>query len=103
MYIHALHVLDFINLYVFSIYTFVRWLLFTCYLCPKDGRAPKNSHYRLGPDDIQYHMVFFSTFEELKLPITWPMERAGVTSCMSPPLHPAFMWHQPPAWWAEFH
>ena len=52
-------------------------LLFTCYLRPKGGRAPKNSHYRLGPDDIRYHMVFFSTFEELELPIRGPMERAG--------------------------
>ena len=54
-------------------------LLFTCYLRPKDVRAQKNSHYRLGPDDIRYHLVFFSTFEELKLPISGPIERAGVT------------------------
>ena len=55
-------------------------LLFTIYLRPKDGRPPKNRIYRCGPDDLPYHLVFFSTVEELKLPIGGPMERAGVTS-----------------------
>ncbi len=51
-------------------------LLFTCYLCPKGGRPPKNPTYRCCPDDPPYHLVFFSTFEELQLPMSWPMERA---------------------------
>ena len=46
---------------------------------PKHGRAPKNPNYRYCPDDIHKHLVLFSTFEELKLPISGPMERAGVT------------------------
>ena len=59
-------------------------LLFTCYLRPKHGRAPKNPTYRYGPDDIHKHLVFFSTFEELKRPISGPMERAGVTKLYEP-------------------
>ena len=59
-------------------------LLFTCYLRPKHGRAPKNPNYRYGPDDIHKHLVFFSTFEELKLRISGPMERAGVTKLYEP-------------------
>ena len=47
-------------------------------LCPKDGRRPKNPTYRYGPDDLSYYLVFFSTFEELTLPIKGPMEDAGV-------------------------
>ncbi len=31
-----------------------------------------------------YRLVFFSTFEELKLPIRWPMESAGVTKLYEP-------------------
>ena len=29
-----------------------------------------------GPDDIEAHLVFLSTFEELKLPATGPMDHA---------------------------
>ena len=29
-----------------------------------------------GPDDLEATLVFFSTFEELKLPATGPMDRA---------------------------
>ncbi len=50
-------------------------LYFTCYLRPKNGRLLKNPHYKLGPDDVPHHLVFFSTFEELELPISGPMER----------------------------
>jgi hypothetical protein len=63
-------------------------LLFTCYLRPKGGRPPKNRTYRCGPDDIRYHLVFFSTFAELKLPIVGPMERAGVTKLYEPSTTP---------------
>jgi hypothetical protein len=59
-------------------------LLFTCYLRPKGGRPPKNRTYSCGPDDLHYHLVFFSTFEELKLPISGPMESAGVTKLYEP-------------------
>jgi len=59
-------------------------LLFTCYLRPTGGRPPKNASYRCGPDDLRYNLVFFSTFEELKLPISGPMERAGVTKLYEP-------------------
>ena len=79
-------------------------LFFTCYLHPKNGRLPKNQTYRTGPDDIFHHLVFFSTFEELKLPISGPMDRAGVTKLYepSPTPHHAFMWLLQPTWWAEF-
>ncbi len=39
---------------------------------------------RCCPDDLCYHLVFFITFEELKLPISWPMEHAGVTKLYKP-------------------
>jgi hypothetical protein len=45
---------------------------------------PKNPTYRIGPDDVGYHLVFFSTFEDLELPISGPMERAGVTKLYEP-------------------
>ena len=48
-------------------------LFFTCVLCPKNGRLPKNRTYTFGPDDIECTLVFFSTFEELMLPIKGPM------------------------------
>ncbi len=59
-------------------------LLFTCYLRPNCGRPPKNPTYRCGPDDLRYHLVFFSTIEELKLPIIRPMESAGVAKLYEP-------------------
>ena len=63
-------------------------LFFTCVLQPKDGRLPKKRTYKTGPDDIVYTLVFFSTFEELKLPIKGPMEDAGVIKLYEPsPTH----------------
>ncbi len=59
-------------------------LLFTCYLRPTGGRPPKNASSRCCPDDLRYHLEFFSTFEELKLPISGPMERARVTKLYEP-------------------
>ncbi len=48
-------------------------------------RPPKNRIYICSPDDLHYHqVVFFSTFEELKLSIGWPMESAGVTELYEP-------------------
>ena len=45
---------------------------------------PKTSCHKTGPDDLRYDLVFFSTFEELKLPITGPMEDAGVVKLYEP-------------------
>ncbi len=45
---------------------------------------PKNQSYKTGPDDIIYTLVFFSTFEELKLPIKGPEEDAGVIKLYEP-------------------
>ena len=59
-------------------------LFFKCTLRPKDGRKPKNPSYRYGPDDLTYYLVFFSTFEELTLPIKGPMEDAGVIKLYEP-------------------
>ncbi len=39
---------------------------------------PKNGLFKISPDDLLYHLVFYNTFEELKLPIKGPMEDAGV-------------------------
>ena len=51
-------------------------LFFRYLLRPSDGRPPKNQSWTSGPDDIEVCLVFFSTFEELKLPATGPMDRA---------------------------
>ncbi len=49
----------------------------------KGWETPKNPTYSCCPD-LHYHLVFFSTFEELKLPISWPMESAGATKLYEP-------------------
>ena len=59
-------------------------LFFTCHLRPTGGRPPKNPSYRIGPDDLLFNLVFFSTFEELNLPIQGPMEDAGVLKLYDP-------------------
>ena len=53
-------------------------LFFSCNLRPKDRRMPKTGSFKTGPDNLRYDLVFFSTFEELTLPIKGPMEDAGV-------------------------
>jgi hypothetical protein len=45
---------------------------------------PKTASHKTGPDDVKFNMVFFSTFEELKLPIQGPMEDAGVIKLYEP-------------------
>ena len=45
---------------------------------------PKTGSHKTGPDDLRFNLVFFSTFEELKLPITRPMEDAGVIKLYEP-------------------
>ena len=42
------------------------------------NRSPKNQSYKIGSDDLLFNLVFFSTFEELNLPIHGPMEDAEV-------------------------
>ena len=58
-------------------------LFFTCQLRPKGGRVPLRN-YKKGPDDLLLNFVFFSTFEELSLPIKGPMEGAGVVKLYEP-------------------
>ncbi len=77
-------------------------LFFTCVLRPKDGRLPKSRTYKTDPNDIVYTLVFFSTFEELKLPIKGPMEDAGVIKLYEPSPTPASTWPMSTLWWAEF-
>ncbi len=43
-----------------------------------------NPTYRSCPDDLSYNLVFFSTFEELTLPIKRPMEDSGVIKLYEP-------------------
>ena len=50
----------------------------TCVLLADRGRPPKNPSYKIGPDDLLFNLVFFSTFEELILPIHGPMDDSGV-------------------------
>jgi hypothetical protein len=45
---------------------------------------PKNPLYMTGQDDLLFNLVFFSTFEELNLPIKGPMEDAGVVKLYEP-------------------
>ena len=51
---------------------------------PKNGRLPKDKRSHAGPDDIRYTLVFFSTFEELNLPMKGPMEDFGVVKLYDP-------------------
>ena len=80
-------------------------LFFTCHLCPKDGRKPKTGKHKTGPDDVKVNLVFFSTFEELQLPIKGPMEDAGVVKLYEPSPTPCL--YVPVCdlllrtWWAE--
>jgi hypothetical protein len=45
---------------------------------------PKDWRHKTGPDNLPYNLVFFSTFEELSLPINGPMEDAGVIKLYEP-------------------
>ena len=51
-------------------------LFFKCLLSLRIGRLPKNNTWVHGPNDVKAHLVFFSTFEELKLQATGPMDHA---------------------------
>ena len=50
----------------------------------KRSGFPVGSCDTAAADDLCYNLVFLSTFEELKLPISGPMERAGVTKLYEP-------------------
>ncbi len=63
-------------------------LFFTCHLRPSGGPQPKNPSYNIGPDDLLFNLVFFSTFEELDLPIHGQMEGAAVLKLYEPSLTP---------------
>jgi hypothetical protein len=58
-------------------------LFFQCHLRPNGGWQHKNPSYKIGPDDLLFNQVFFSTFEELNLPIH-AMEDAGVLKLYEP-------------------
>ncbi len=51
-------------------------LFLTCWFRPMDGRPPGQGNYTIGPDDFEMELVFFSTFKELKLPASGPMDHA---------------------------
>ena len=51
-------------------------LFFKCFLRPRNGRPPQNATWTSGPNDMEACIMCFSTFEELKLPATGPMDRA---------------------------
>ncbi len=59
-------------------------LFFSCHLRPKGGRIPKHGLHKTGPGDVKYNLVFFSTFEQLTLPIHGSMEDAGVVKLYEP-------------------
>jgi hypothetical protein len=52
-------------------------LILSCHLRPKGRRKPKDRRHKTGPHNLRYNLVFFSTFEELTLPIKGPMEDAA--------------------------
>ncbi len=58
------------------------------YLLPESNRweTPKESNLQIRPDDLCCNLVIISTFEQLKLPISWLMEhaQAGVTKLYEP-------------------
>jgi hypothetical protein len=51
-------------------------LFFSCWFRPANGRQPSQGNYTRGPDDFEMHLVFFSTFKDLKLPARSPMDDA---------------------------
>ena len=50
----------------------------TCVLLLLADCPLRTHHTKIGPDDLLFNLVFFSTFEELNLPIHGPMEDAEV-------------------------
>ena len=59
-------------------------LFFTCFLRPVGGRRPKREMDTYGPDDIRVDLMFFSTFEDLDLPGSGPMESKGIRKFYDP-------------------
>jgi hypothetical protein len=58
-------------------------LFFTCHLRPKDRRLPKASR-TYGEDKIQVALVFYSTFGQLDLPGSGPVDRRDVQKYYKP-------------------
>jgi hypothetical protein len=60
---------------------------FTCFLRSASGRRPTGKReidpYG-GPDNIRVDLVFFSTFEDLDLPGSGPMESKGIRKFYDP-------------------
>ncbi len=55
-----------------------------CHLRFTGGRKPKDWRHKTGPDNLRYYLVFFSTLEELTLPIKGPMEDAVLVKLDEP-------------------
>ena len=53
-------------------------LFFSCHLRPRGAQLPRRANYTYCPDDIQFQLVFYSTFEPMVLPGGGPMEAMGV-------------------------
>ena len=56
---------------------------FTCYLTPRDRRSPTGRR-TYGEDDIQVHLMFYSTFQVLELPGSGPTETRRVVKLYKP-------------------
>ncbi len=93
-------------LFVYT-YWYIPWYYFSSSQAPlhqNEGRLPsKSSTYQTGKDDLMYKLLFFSTFEELKLPVKGPWRVLEWFSSMNHPQHPVStsIWIQPRTWWAE--
>jgi hypothetical protein len=59
-------------------------LLFHCHLRPTGRRQPKNPSYQIGPDDLLFNLVFYSTSEELHFAMYGQMEDANVLKLYEP-------------------
>ncbi len=59
-------------------------LFFSCHLCQKGRRMPKDWRHIAGPDYLRYDLVFLSTFKELTFPIKGPMDNARVIKLYEP-------------------
>ena len=76
-------------------------LFFSCHLRPRGALLPRRANYTYGPDDIQFQLVFYSTFEPMVLPgagaALWKLW--ACKSCTSPHPRPFCMWASSPMCW----
>ena len=56
----------------------------SCHLRPRGGQPQKRANLSCGADDIQVHLVFYSTIEPVDLPRRGPLEAAGVQKLYEP-------------------